>query len=195
MLEATKFVGAKKGKSYWLVRCDCGVEKEMPGTELTRGRITSCGCNKDKAIGEANTKHGRTHDPLYGVWRSMKQRCESPTHPAYNRYGGRGIVVCPEWHEFSTFLKDMECTYVPGLTLDRIDNSAGYSKENCRWATRVEQARNTRNNVYLNTPKGRMLLEDAAKEFGIGKTTLCYRIAAGWPNDKLFIEPDVRNRL
>jgi len=73
----------------------------------------------------------------------MIQRCTTPSHKQWGNYGGRGITVCPEWFDFSVFIKDMG-KRPPGLTLDRINNDAGYSKENCRWATPFQQVHNRR---------------------------------------------------
>jgi len=188
--------GVINGRSQWRVRCVCGVERVLQGKSLNRGHYKSCGCKTGELISNSNTKHGMSHHNFYAVWDTMIARCHRPSHKSYKNYGAVGIQVCERWkRSFINFRDDMLPSYIKGLQLDRIDGTKGYSPDNCRWVTPTQQARNTRLNVLINTSKGSMCISEAAETFNIGNTTILYRIAAGWPEDKLLITPDKRQRI
>lgn len=86
--------------------------------------------------------HGLTNSAEYRVWASMIQRCQNPKSQRFSSYGGRGISVCERWQKFEGFFADMGVRPSPEFSIDRIDNDEGYSKENCRWATRSQQQKN-----------------------------------------------------
>jgi len=122
--------------AYWICKCDCGTIKRVQGGSLRNGASTSC-------VPCARTTHGHAYSSTYRSWINMKQRCINIKHPQYKDYGGRGITFCDEWHAFAKFIADMG-DKPDGLFLERKDNSIGYCKSNCVWATRKVQNRNTR---------------------------------------------------
>lgn len=190
--------GSDGQHSLWSVKCDCGSVTVKLGKELNRGKVESCGrsCEFFKAaIADGQRTHGMSRHPAFAVWRSMQDRCRLPAHQAWKNYGGRGISVCTEWDCFENFWRDMGPSYVSGLTLDRRNNNGGYSKSNCRWVTYETQANNRRGNILILTPKGEMTVAQTSRIFGIGVTTLLYRIDRGWPVERLLDASDFHNRI
>jgi len=141
-----------RGRPTWVCLCDCGKECLAQAKSLKNGDKKSCGClNKEKMIenlggkGSNNIcyKHGNHETLTYKRWVGMKRRCNHK--PAYS-----DVEVCDRWvTSFNSFLEDMGKCPSENHTLDRIDNSLGYSPDNCRWATPKEQARNKTNNFLV----------------------------------------------
>lgn len=146
-LTVKKFSHSDGKHTHWKCRCACGRLVTATTTNLRQGHTKSCGCNISAAVSAAKVRHGHARrgqrTSLHAVWWAMLQRCNNPRSDAYANYGGRGISVCRRWHTFENFLTDMG-EAPRGMSIDRIDNNAGYCKRNCRWATGVQQAANKR---------------------------------------------------
>ena len=127
---------------------------------------------------------------LYHSWFQMKQRCDKPHNPFYNRYGGRGISYDPRWSSFEKFLDDMESSWKPNTSLDREDNDGNYCKENCRWADPVTQSNNRRNRREFEHNGNSMTLTEWSGEVGISRSTLSQRYyGMGWSVEKTLTTP------
>ena len=148
----------RNGDARWLCQCDCGNQKVVVLTVLTRGRSKSCGCLHRERLAP---RHGHSTrkgwSPTYRSWVAMKQRCLNPASSNFGRYGGCGVTLCKRWHSFENLLADMG-ERPPGMTLDRIDNRKGYEPGNCRWATDEEQRRNKRS----NGPRPKLVIANAS---------------------------------
>jgi len=128
-----------------------------------------------------------TEHRLYQTWANMKTRCYNQKNPDYGNWGGRGVRVCNRWQNSHNFIADMGPSYTEGATLDRIDNNADYSPDNCRWVSRKTQNNNKRNNRVIEYRGRRLNLTQWAKEFGIKRSTLSMRYYKyNWSVDRLF---------
>ena len=141
----------KWGHVRWLCRCACGKETVVWAYSLKSGNTRSCGCESRRLSAERSTKHGECGSRLYHIWHQMLQRCENQNTKNFKDYGGRGIQVCEEWHEYLNFSSWARSHgYAEVLTIDRIDTDGNYCPENCRWATVKQQTNNRRNTVRLS---------------------------------------------
>lgn len=118
---------------------------------------------------------------FYRIWSNMKTRCSNPKTRMFYIYGGKGISVCDKWQTFGGFFDDMYESYEDDKSLDRINNNLGYSKENCRWATRREQNNNTSRNRRFVINGVEKTLAEWTRETKIKPSTVRQRFYAyGW---------------
>lgn len=183
-----------------ICECDCGADYIIHKDVLIEARRTENWQIIDKKVKRVKEIHGRSKTPEYAIWSGMKQRCLNPKNKKYRIYGGRGITICQEWLKFDAFYHDMG-DRPSGKTIDRIDNNKGYYKENCRWATYVEQANNTRssNPFILNKSiskfdfvkyKGEIMkLIDWCDHLGLNYKMIETRLARWWTIEKSFETP------
>ncbi len=180
-LTVTEYIGCGNHGAKWLCLCRCGKEKQVTSTNLRNGKTTSCGCRSIPI----NTRHGMTGSKVHKIWTQMKYRCLTPTSHAYDRYGGAGIFVCDRWLIFENFFEDMGYPPSKKHSIDRIDGTKGYSKENCRWATSMQQSANLKTNKKI-TLNGIVYNErEFARVIGISRSTLRSRLRRGWSIERI----------
>lgn len=169
-----------------LCQCDCTREKLVPRlVHLLEGRTTSCGCYRR----EFRATHGLTTQTggppsEYIAWASMRARCRR--HPAYVK---RGIAVCKRWDSFENFYADMGPRPSPHHSLDRINNDGNYEPENCRWATSVQQMRNTSWNRRIEIDGVTRPLSEWCERLQVHYTAVDSRLRAGWKSDDALLTP------
>ena len=154
--------------------------------EAFKGRTRMIYCCQECFYESKRTQLGMSQTRIFAVWANMCRRCDNQYDENYHLYGARGISYDPRWVEFKNFYEDMIPTYKDNLTLERVDNNKGYSKENCVWATMKQQGNNKTTCRYIQTPDGVMTIMQASEKYGIKYTTLRKRVDYGWPIQNLF---------
>lgn len=178
---AEPIISAGRRNRAWRCVCDCGREVTLATSRLGTGRAYSCGCKR--------VRHGMHDSKEYGVWEEMVGRCTRPSHRNFHHYGGRGITVCERWRDFTFFFADLGSRPFPDASLDRIDNDGNYEPGNVRWATRREQARNTRANRLVEIDGRAMPVVEAAESIGMAQVTFATRIRRGWSVERAVSQP------
>jgi len=190
-LTVVAFAGKNRhDRSAWHCRCECGTEKVLAGSDLRSGKIISCGCARRERTIAPRITHGLKKHPLYQTWAQMKARCLNPRSKAYPEYGGRGIKVCDRWLlSFKDWLADVGERPARGMTIDRENNDGDYEPSNVRWATKSEQARNTRQTILVEWNGAVHRLPDLADRFGIKPSILRCRVYMGWDLNRALTTP------
>ncbi|AKQ08334.1 HNH endonuclease [Bacillus phage PBC2] len=184
----------KKKDSYWLCRCECGNEKVIPKEFLLNGYPK---CEK------CNSRNRNDDMRMYKIWHKMIGRCNHKDTEAYSKYGAKGVVVSEGWLTYDVFYNDMINEYrmhvsnhgQDDTTLDRINVDKGYSKDNCRWATRLEQNRNKTTTIKTIVDGVEYTtLIDLSKAYDIDYKVLQDRYSKGWRGRKLVEEVRKRHK-
>lgn len=129
---------------------------------------------------------GKTKHPLYKTWCNMISRCYIEGASSYKNYGGRGISVCDKWRkDFWSFVSDMGLKPSPEHSIDRIDVNGNYEPSNCKWSTKIEQARNMRNARIVLIEGKSYHVAELQDQYGVDMRTIYYRSSLGWPLDKV----------
>lgn len=172
----------------WVCLCECGNEKTVSRSNLVSGHTKSCGCLSVEMVKARFTSHGHRKEsiptPEYSVWGSMISRCSNKAKRNYHDYGGRGIRVCARWQSFENFLEDMG-PRPDGMTIDRKDNNGNYEPGNCRWATRKEQANNTRRSRLITLGDITLTAVQWSEKLQIRPGTIRQRLHRGLPPSKV----------
>ena len=170
------------------IQCSCGTIFTAALHHINSGHTQSCGCLRVSVNRSKATKHGKYGTRTYHSWQVMRARCFNKKHDKYKYYGGRGITVCPQWGEFKNFLMDMG-EAPSGTTIDRINNNLGYFKENCRWATWLEQSYNKRNTKYCTVHGETLTVHEWASRLNVRTGLIYLRLHRGWTHEAAVLTP------
>lgn len=185
----------------WLCRCDCGVEKPILGYQLRNGRTRSCGCyrreQKSEQMKRQATRHGLSRTYFSQIWEDMTARCYKKNHKSFHRYGGRGIKICESIRATPESIKRILGFRPKDHSIDRINNDGHYScgvcsecvskgwPQNIRWATRLQQSRNSNSVVKITISGVTKCAGEWAEESGVSADVIRHRYKNGWRGNRL----------
>lgn len=177
-LTIIKEVNKRWCRRYIECKCECWSIKEIDLQYVVSKRISSCGCLQKEKVREAVTKHWLSGTRIYRIWINLRDRCRNKRNDRYKNYWWRWIKC--EWNSFEEFYKDMKEWYSDILSIDRINNDGDYCKENCKWATSREQARNTRSTIHYTYNNKTQCLKDWCSELWVNYSSIITRIRTHW---------------
>lgn len=188
-------IGRTANGYKWFCECDCGNETFVLGVNLRSGQTRSCGClslEVNRAEKPWAVKHGMYKSPEYQAYHDMIRRCTNPDSQRWDRYGARGISVCPRWLEsFENFYSDMGPRPSKNHSLDREDNDGNYEPGNCRWTTFLEQVNNKSDNRTYDLNGETLTISQIARKYNIPRGRLDTRLKKGDSIEEA-ISPEVR---
>ena len=184
--------GHKRKELAWECLCDCGEKCVSCGYDLRSGKKTDCGNHRKEKLSASNKKHGLYGSKIHSTYYNMKNRCYNPKYYLFEHYGGKGITVCEEWlgeHGLENFYQwSIENGYQENLSIDRIDNSNGYSPENCRWVTMKTQQNNRTNNRLITINGQTKTMKQWADYYGASYSAIQSKIYKGVPDVQAVLE-------
>lgn len=189
-LTVVELHGSGENNTVWKCKCDCGNGCFVTTHNLRNGNTKSCGCFRKESSRKRLTTHGLSYTKLRKTWHNMIQRCENPNSTSYKNYGGRGIKVCPEWHDLESFAKwaygngFSECDK-SDQTIERIDVNGNYEPGNCCFATREQQANNKRNNRRITHGEETHTVAEWSRITGIHQSTIKWRLNQGMKPEQI----------
>lgn len=169
------------------VTCSCGKTFTSRISRIKTG--IGCGCEKgnmlkknpsflsDKLLRHGYTKGG--HKSEYNTWVNIRARCFNKKHKSYHDYGARGISVCERWLKFDDFIADIGDKPSPKHSIERKDNNGNYEPDNCKWATKTQQARNKRSNRVVEHDGKKKCLSEWGEIFGLSRKLTIKKLKTG----------------
>lgn len=180
-------------KNEVVCKCECGNIKIARASNVFYGGTKSCGClfKEGNNYKHGYRKKGEKSERLYGLWKSMRERCNTSSNSCYKRYGARGIKVCKEWDDYLVFKEwALKNGYSDDLTIDRINVNGNYEPSNCRWVNMKIQANNRTSNHYITIGENTKTIMEWSEISGIDRATIWARLMKyGWDEYDAVFKP------